>query len=61
MISQLEEGRVAAEAAYTAVAAKHKDLAKLADERANYRQDIAHYEEKLAGLTVSVRRTILLS
>lgn len=50
--SQLEEARKGMEEAYTAVAARHKELTKLADDRASFRQDIAHYEEKLPGLQV---------
>lgn len=37
---QLEEARKAVEEAYTAVSNKQKELAKLADERAGFRQDI---------------------
>jgi hypothetical protein len=53
---QLEEGRAAVEAAVAAVAAKHKELAKMADDRAGFRQDIQHYEEKLEGLKARVER-----
>ena len=35
---------------YAELAAKQKDLAKLADDRAAFRQDIRHYKEKIAGL-----------
>jgi chromosome segregation ATPase len=38
------------EKVYAELSAKHKELAKLADDRAAFRQDIRHYKEKIAGL-----------
>ena len=47
---QMEASRVNVDGALAALAALHKDLSKKTDDRASFRQDIKHYEEKLPKL-----------
>ena len=46
----MEAARANVEVALAAIAVLHKDLSKKTDDRASFRQDIKHYEEKLPKL-----------